>query len=153
MFEVLSCEFFVHLGGKQALGWLKFRKSWLWSCWSCLQNYEMRIKWRLWQLKLAHLALIYAIHGRDYIYKNARKESLLSLLYEYKCRCIYQRKKEEGTPQSRGVDDGGTCRSIVFDFYILHCCCNFYYLSMLLVLYILWNYSPCYILVVVALAM
>ena len=66
-------------------------------------------------MKSTHSALIYMIHGRDDIYKNARKESLLSLLYEYKCRCIYQRKKEEGTLWSRGGDDGSTCWFIVFD--------------------------------------
>ena len=75
----------------------------------------MSIKGWLWQLKLAHLALIYAIHGRDDVCKNVRKELLLSLLYECKCRCMYQRKKEEGTPRSRGGDDGSTCRFIVFE--------------------------------------
>ena len=75
----------------------------------------MSIKGWLWQLKLAHLALIYAIHGRDDVCKNERKELLLSLLYECKCRCMYQRKKEEGTLRSRGGDDGSTYRCVVFD--------------------------------------
>ena len=75
----------------------------------------MSIKGRLWQLKLVHLALIYAIHGRDDVCKNTKKELLLSLLYECKYRCMYQRKKEEGTPRSRGGDDGSTCWFIIFD--------------------------------------
>ena len=66
-------------------------------------------------MKLAHLALTYAIHGRDDICKNARKESLLSLFYECKCKYMYQRKKEEGTSRSRGGDDGSTCQFIVLD--------------------------------------
>ena len=75
----------------------------------------MSIKGRLWQLKSAHLALIYVIHGRDDVYKNSRKELLLSLLYECKCRCMYQRKKKEGTSQSKGGDDGSTCWFVMFD--------------------------------------
>ena len=68
-------------------------------------------------MKSAHSTLIYAIHGRDDVCKSTRKESLLSLLYECKCRCIYQRKKEEVTPQSKGGDDGSTCRFVVFDIF------------------------------------
>ena len=66
-------------------------------------------------MKSAHLATIYTIHGRDDVCKNIRKESLLSLLYECKCGCMYQRKKEEGTSWSKGGDDGSTCQFFVFD--------------------------------------
>ena len=55
----------------------------------------MSIKGWLWQLKLAHLALIYAIHGIDDVCKNERKELLLS----------------------RGGDDGSTCHFVVFDIF------------------------------------
>ena len=78
-------------------------------------------------MKLAHSALINAIHGIDEVCKNVRKELLF--LFYLKCMnadvdaCV--REKEEGTPRSKGGGDGGTCQFIVFDVLCSSCYCHF----------------------------
>ena len=59
----------------------------------------MSIKGRLQYLKSAHLALIYAIHGIDEVYKNVKKELLLFSFY-FQCMstsadaCIKEKRKK-----------------------------------------------------------
>ena len=103
------------------------------------------------------MTLIYVIHGIDEVCKNAWKEALL-FLFSFQCMnadvdvCIRERKKRV-LPGLELVTMVALIDLLCLKFSIFPWCCHFYLLIDVVVdaYCMLWNYSSCYILMIVIL--